>query len=129
MRDLESDRRPLLPESDFDLRPGLFVTLDGDLSGDLEILLFARSLPPETDTDLSLEDDLSLTRPDLLENCFGVLERLCLDFVPLAFESERDLDLERDGFFSLLFSSLEMSFCSPCSLCTFSCLGIISGSS
>lgn len=61
MRDLESERYPLLPESDLDLRPAFFVTLDGDRpDGDLELLRFVRTFPPEADTDLSLEDDLSL---------------------------------------------------------------------
>lgn len=100
MRDLESERCALFPESDLDLRPVFFVTLDGDrLDGDLELLRFDRFFPPGADTDLSLEDDRSLRRPDLPDDCFGVLERLRLDFFPLVSESDRDLDLERDCFF------------------------------
>lgn len=61
MRDLESERYALLPESDLDLRPVFFVTLDGDrFDGDIVLFRFVRSFPPEADTDLSLEDDLSL---------------------------------------------------------------------
>lgn len=95
MRDLESERYPLLPESDLDLRAVFFVALGGDL----ELLRFVRFFPPEADTDLSLEDDRSLTCLDLPDDCFGVLDRLCLDFFPLVSESDRDLDLERDCFF------------------------------
>lgn len=59
--DLESEQYALLPEIDLDLRPVFFVILDGDrLDGDLELLRFVLSFPPEADTDLSLEDDLSL---------------------------------------------------------------------
>lgn len=60
MWDLESEPYALLPESDLDLRPVFFVTLDGDRLGDLDLLRFVLSFPPEPDTDLSLEDDLSL---------------------------------------------------------------------
>lgn len=94
VRDLDLDRRLRFPERDLDLRRCFFVDLDRDrrlADGDLEnrfcVLLLRLEL------DLSLDTDLFFCAEDL-DDCFGVLDRLRLDFFLLSSERESDLNLD-----------------------------------
>lgn len=101
VRGLESERRALLPERDLDLRLVTLADLDRDLrlsNGDGDLLFWDLFLF-ETETDLSLDSDLSLQRLDF----FGVFERLRLSLLRLSLE--RDLNFGPDSLSLFLFSS------------------------